>query len=335
MLIKLIRNIEQWYTLKEEWNKLLQESRINVPFLTYQWQKIWWDVFGADKELRIFVGYNIDGTVSCIAPLYAETAEDDRRIYRFIGGEDISDYLDFIVGKGSEVEFIESLMSYINKNEIWDEFRLLNIPDESNTRDVLQDCCRANNINISIKKGKNCPVITLPEDWDEYLQGLNGKSRHELKRKIRKAEKELKDINYTSTDASRDFERDIQDFLLLHRKASKKKILFMSEQMEKFFELISRVFHEKRWLRIYFLSSVNIRISAMMCFDYQETIYLYNSGYNPEYSSVSPGMALLGYCIKDSILREKKIFDFMRGDERYKYELGGVDTTLHNVLISH
>lgn len=333
MKIELVESNEQWGNIKKVWNDLLEKSKINVPFLTYQWQKIWWDFFGNDKELRIFVGYNIDGTVSGIAPFYAETSENGRRIYRFIGGEDISDYLDFIVEKDCEAEFIKSVLSYIIKEEKWDEFRLFNIPDESNTSNALQDYCRANSLNISIEKGKNCPVLMLPGGWDKYMQGLNGKSRHELRRKIRKVEKELKDIQYTSTDVSRDFEKDIHDFLLLHRKASKEKALFMNEQMEKFFELISQVFYKMGWLRIYFLSSGNIRISALMCFDYQDNIYLYNSGYDPEYSSVSPGMALLGYCIKDSILREKKIFDFMRGNERYKYELGAVDAALHNVLI--
>jgi CelD/BcsL family acetyltransferase involved in cellulose biosynthesis len=188
-------------------------------------------------------------------------------------------------------------------------------------------------MSISVKKGKNCPVLTLPDNWDEYLGSLDGKSRHELRRKIRKAEKELRDIRYSSTDTSRDFNKDIEDFLLLHRKTSEEKALFMSEKMKKFFELISRVFYKMGWLRIFFLSSGNIRISTMMCFDYQDKIYLYNSGYDPKYSSVSPGMVLLSYCIKDSILRKRRIFDFMRGNERYKYELGALDTVLHNILI--
>jgi CelD/BcsL family acetyltransferase involved in cellulose biosynthesis len=70
-----------------------------------------------------------------------------------------------------------------------------------------------------------------------------------------------------------------------------------------------------------------------MCFDYRNNIYLYNSGYNPEYSWLSAGILSKALCIKDSIEKGRKRFDFLKGDEVYKYHLGGQELPLYRYTI--
>jgi CelD/BcsL family acetyltransferase involved in cellulose biosynthesis len=52
---------------------------------------------------------------------------------------------------------------------------------------------------------------------------------------------------------------------------------------------------------------------------------VYNSGINFEYSAFSPGWVLLGYLLQWANEHKRERFDFMRGDEDYKYRFGGVD----------
>jgi CelD/BcsL family acetyltransferase involved in cellulose biosynthesis len=73
--------------------------------------------------------------------------------------------------------------------------------------------------------------------------------------------------------------------------------------------------------------------AAMFCFDYEDTLYLYNSGYDPELSPLSPGIVLIGHCLQDAISRGKRYFDFMRGEEDYKYRLGGEDSPIYRIRI--
>ena len=49
---------------------------------------------------------------------------------------------------------------------------------------------------------------------------------------------------------------------------------------------------------------------------------LYNSGFDPRLARFSPGLLLKAYLIKKAIEEKYQIFDFLRGDERYKFNLG-------------
>ena len=70
-----------------------------------------------------------------------------------------------------------------------------------------------------------------------------------------------------------------------------------------------------------------------MYFDYRNTVHLYNSGYDPEYGSLSVGLISKVMCIRDSIERGKRKFDFMKGDEPYKHRLGGREIPIYRCRI--
>ena len=75
-------------------------------------------------------------------------------------------------------------------------------------------------------------------------------------------------------------------------------------------------------------------MAAVICFDYDDRIYLYNSGYDPGFNYLSVGLLSKVLCIKESIESGKKIFDFLKGDEPYKYNLGGQEVPLYRYQIS-
>ena len=72
-----------------------------------------------------------------------------------------------------------------------------------------------------------------------------------------------------------------------------------------------------------------------MCFDYGNSRFLYNSGYDPSYSALSVGLLLKALSLKNAIDDSMKYFDFLRGDERYKYHLGGEDHYLYTMVVSN
>jgi len=74
-------------------------------------------------------------------------------------------------------------------------------------------------------------------------------------------------------------------------------------------------------------------VAAIIAFDYNDIVYLYNSAYDPNYSSLSVGVLSKALYIKDSIERGKKRFDFLKGTERYKYHLGGTEVHLSRCRI--
>ena len=70
-----------------------------------------------------------------------------------------------------------------------------------------------------------------------------------------------------------------------------------------------------------------------MRFDHDGVAYLYNSALDPAYRSLSVGVISKVLHIKDSIERGMRRFDFLKGDERYKYHLGGQEVQLRRCRI--
>ncbi|MFW6174984.1 MAG: GNAT family N-acetyltransferase, partial [Chloroflexota bacterium] len=86
--------------------------------------------------------------------------------------------------------------------------------------------------------------------------------------------------------------------------------------------------------RLYFLELDGKRVATSICFVYHGRNFIYNSGYDPEYRHLSVGLLNHALCIQSSIDEGLEYFDFMRGDESYKYHLGGSDRAVYDVFAS-
>lgn len=82
---------------------------------------------------------------------------------------------------------------------------------------------------------------------------------------------------------------------------------------------------ENKILQLSFLEIGGQRAAAYYCFNYQNKILVYNSGFDPDFGEFSPGWVLLGYLLKWANENRISEFDFMRGNEDYKYRFGGKD----------
>ncbi|MCJ7717278.1 MAG: GNAT family N-acetyltransferase, partial [Anaerolineales bacterium] len=88
------------------------------------------------------------------------------------------------------------------------------------------------------------------------------------------------------------------------------------------------------WLQLAFLTVGDIKAAGYLNFDYNEKIWIYNSGINPMFENLSPGWVLLSKIIQWSIKKQKTTLDFMRGGEPYKYQFGGIDKHIIRMQIS-
>ncbi len=139
-------------------------------------------------------------------------------------------------------------------------------------------------------------------------------------------------MNYrTSTDAN---SPDVDVFLRLFRDSRQDKAAFLTPSMESFFRSLASTMAEMKWLRLSILEIDASPVAATLSFDYKNSVSLYNSGYDPQYSWLSVGVLSKALCIKDSIERGRKTFDFLKGDEEYKYHLGGHEVPLYRCSIS-
>jgi CelD/BcsL family acetyltransferase involved in cellulose biosynthesis len=127
----------------------------------------------------------------------------------------------------------------------------------------------------------------------------------------------------------------VSTFITLHSKSAMDKRDFMNEQMQAFFRDMARAFQERSWLQLVTLYMDERPAASMFNFDYNGSIMVYNSGYDPEeHAWLSPGIVLLAECIAHAIELGRSTFDFLRGGEDYKYRFGAKETRIHRLQIA-
>ena len=175
-----LTRLDSYQSARAQWESLLPMSTSNTFFMTLQWQQAWWDQFGDGAEM-ILLGLTDHGDVKGIAPLVRR----DRTI-SFIGGQDLFDYNDFLVSRGSEESFYPSLMAHLDAEE-WGH-RPAVLPARRLTHPGIPAGAGPEPAAIRWTSRRRTwpPAVLLPADWDSYLQLLTKKDRHELRRKLRR-----------------------------------------------------------------------------------------------------------------------------------------------------
>jgi len=320
----------------DEWNELLQRSSTNVPFLNFDYLKRWWEFKGGgeweDGEL-VLISARQGGKLAGIAPFFIAVHEGIRKIL-FLGSIEISDYLDLIVDPENGEEFTNlALNSLAEQHADIHEILLYNLPQISPTLPWLEKFAEKNGWKIQSERAYHTPVITLSADWESYLAGIDKKQRHEIRRKIRRAEENPDTVRWYFVKDRDSLNREIETFFdLMILDEEKKKFLTprMREQMR---SIITWAF-DNDMLQLSFFMVEGKKAAAYLCLDYHERIWVYNSGFDPQFREYSPGWVLLAYLIQHAILTGKRTFDFMRGDEDYKYRFGAADDFVLKIRLS-
>jgi CelD/BcsL family acetyltransferase involved in cellulose biosynthesis len=123
-------------------------------------------------------------------------------------------------------------------------------------------------------------------------------------------------------------------FLKLFPEARHDKAQFMTDEMRVFFKKLVHSLAEIGIVRFGVLETAQQVIAMVLYFDYQGNIYLYNSAYDPDFKSSSVGILSKAYCIRDSIEKSRRRFDFLKGSEQYKHYLGGKEILLSGCRIT-
>lgn len=294
-------------------------------FVLPAWLQVWWGEFGDKSELYLRSVKKGDDLIG-IAPLLlnGESAF-------FIGSTDVCDFQDFIISPGWEKEFFDVLLENLYQQGITGlDLKSLR-PDSSVLKHLIGEA-RNRGCEVSCDPDDVSLELDLPSTWDGYLQILKGKQRHEVKRKLRRLN-EAGDINFRVVEGLDGVKGDMDTFFELFRKSRSDKDAFMNPEMESFFKSLALAMAEIKILRFCILELDARPVAAVMCLDYNNILYLYNNGYDPQFNSLSVGVISKVLIIKDSIQRGKKKYDFLKGAETYKRRLGGQEVPLSRCQI--
>jgi CelD/BcsL family acetyltransferase involved in cellulose biosynthesis len=326
LTVRVVTTAEGFDALETDWNSLLERSDATV-FQSYEWLRTWWKYFGGERELRILV-FSAGGTVEGIAPMYLSRERllgiQVARRLRFIG-VGLSDYLQVIVSGGNEPRVFEAFMSWLSSHQgEWDAFDLEDVPEKSAAFGQLTTGLAARALPVIRYQGTVCPRINLPGTEAALMDQLGTSTSYNLKRKLKRLRAGFRHEVRLVKDPGDPIGKAMRDFSVIHGgrwKSQGYPSAFDDPHHVAFHEEICREFARRGWLRIYFLDVEGEPVGVCFSFNFRSTIYMYQSNAhgNDEVMRCSPGLVVRSTAIIDGMAEGMRVFDFMRGNESYKY----------------
>lgn len=339
MHLDILRTLDEINAISQEWNDLLSCcSASHVPFLRFEYLSTWWKTLGGGEwphgELFVVTGRETDGELVGIAPLFVTQNLAGERALMLIGSIEISDYLDLIVRTKKLPEFTSQLLDLLDSAQapVWSVIDLYNLPDYSPTLPVLDAAAQQRGWSYQQSPLQKSPYIPLPGDWETYLAGIDKKQRHEIRRKMRRAEESEIPVRWYFVEDPATLDQESEDFLSLMAQDPEKD-RFLTPQMRTQMKAAIKEIFTAGWLQLAFMEVNGEKAASYLNFDYNGHIWVYNSGLNFKFRELSPGWVLLGHLLKWANEHQRAAFDFMRGDEEYKYRFGAIDRFVYRATL--
>ena len=275
------------------------------PFPGRDWLATWWAHRGSGELM-------IGDTGDCLVAL---VRRGDR--VEFAGEPDLTDYHSPL-GSPS-VPALTKLVAGFPEGV---SLVLDSLPREA--ANAVSDALRDIGLSPACEQHTVAAVLDLPATFDAYLAGIGKKDRHELRRKRRRFDREVGPAQLER----RSGRGAVSLFADLHRQSSGDKGDFMTREIEEFFVALHT---EAGGVVDVLVDGSGRACSVIFSFEDEEGFYLYNSAFDPDMIQLSPGNVMLSLLIERAIAEGKHVFDFLKGDERYKFRLGAKTRPLYRV----
>ncbi|MBI1806225.1 MAG: GNAT family N-acetyltransferase [Ignavibacteria bacterium] len=326
--VRLITSNAEFDALEEEWNTLLGHTDTSV-FQTFEWLRTWWKYFAKPNYRLHIIVFIYEQRIVGIAPLFIERQRVlGLRIFsrlQFIG-RGLSDYVDCIIQPGFEQIVLNAFAHYLNANsKQWDVFDVEDVNERSPLVKIFPDMLRNHGINVYQYQGNVCPYINLPTSSEMLLPSLGPTTSYNFKRKFKRLQQGFKAEVETYKEETDDIQRAVAEFSHIHGgrwKSQGYPSAFDDEKHRAFHVEFSCKFARRGWLRIFFLKVNDLPVAVSYSFNYNKRIYMYQSNAHgtDDVMKCSPGFLVRSIAMVDGIEEGMRVFDFLRGDETYKYK---------------
>jgi CelD/BcsL family acetyltransferase involved in cellulose biosynthesis len=352
---------------RSTWDSLAARSPWATPFSDWAFQRAWWDAFAdnAHEETLVFLPADAasDADPIAIVPLMHrhEVEPSDARTHTtmrhgaglgltpveptatalFFGASYHADYATVLAAPDDLPAVADALANYAAAADrhLWDVVDLRRLRCGDPAAEALAGAFGAREMaegwTLNVEREDVCPVVRLAADvdMDGYLATLGKKERHEIRRKVRRAEA----AGEIGLDDSVDPLADLEAFIDLHQKRWGVDGLFPDtpggRQSRVFFRRLFELYGPDGPLRLTFLGVGGRRIASGIHFETADGWLYYNAGIDPDARELSPGVVMTHAYVARALAAGVRRLDFLRGDEPYKYEWGAVDEPIQRLLV--
>jgi CelD/BcsL family acetyltransferase involved in cellulose biosynthesis len=349
------------------WDELAARNPWATPFSSWTFHRAWWEAYGENVHEETLVicqdGSGSDAPIAIVPLMHRHEVEPgDELIHTtmrhgrtlkltpvepsatavFFGASYHADYATILAAPDDLPQVAQALADHLadtTGRQRWDVVDLRRLRCGDPVVDALAQAFGAREIaegwTPNVEREDVCPVVTLPEgvDMDGYLATLGKKERHEIRRKVRRAEA----VGPVRLEDSADPTADLEAFIELHQKRWGALGLFPDTlggaQSRAFLRRLFELNGPDGPLQLTFLTVRGRRIAAGLHFETADGYLYYNAGVDPDAMDLSPGVLMVYSFVQRALSAGKRRLDFLRGDESYKYAWGAVDEPIQRLLV--
>jgi len=321
--INEISENDEFLESREKWNKVLERSRDNNLYLTWEYLSTYWKHFGKEKKLRILCVEDKNDIIA-IAPLrqsrfnFANSLSYD--VIEPLGYQGAA-YTGFILAE-REAECFKLFLNHLVEHDGWDFIHLFDVPETSSIPDLLPEASEVIP-TFELLQSVICPYIPIPNSLDIFMKGLSKKLRSNLRRRMRNLKKDYQRVELKAYNEFGSVEEAMKIYHELHQKRWESKDMpgvFSTQKRRDFSIDVAKHFAANGWLALDFLTANDEPIAVEYCHIYKQRMYGGLSGFDPYYSQYSPGHLVFLKVIEKCIQNKIKEYDFLKGATPYKLE---------------
>ena len=321
--VELVTDYPSFVQLGPVWNRLVEESGVDHPFMRHEWVCTWWDSFKPDGRLYIIV-VKEGAKVVALAPLML----DRGRIYgcpvrRLRGIANIyTERFDLILGTRPE-DASRAIWKFLaERASFWDMLELRQVPAGALVTQHMMRRAFEDKFLLGQWHSTDGPYISITQPWDAYLRSLSKKHVSNLRGRAKGLHR-LGSVQCQVVTGGEDLDRAIQDAFILEAAAWKGQagtaILNAPERLA-FYRRLLILAAEQGWLRLHFLTLEGKRIAVQIALLFHNKLYILKSGYDPHYAAFAPSLVLCEMMLREAWNHHYSEVDFLGSSERWKLE---------------
>jgi tetratricopeptide (TPR) repeat protein len=346
MQINLIENLETFKEIRKNWDVVYEADPQAQFFLSWVWLSGWLKMW--QEPWFILAAKPSPHASSYVAffPLkFRVVRQDGGPLYTQLcmAGNSIADYTGLISLPEYEQEAIPAFAAYLKQQLTWSIFHLKNFLETDTRMSLFLRSFSGESFEFEQSFEENnqdgidnytCPYVPLAEDWERYLQtALGSNTRQKIRRFLRKIEGS-NEFQITHVNAD-NLERHIEILLSLwHSKWESKKGSNCGIIMASLRAMLRHCFeNECLYFPVLWKGDKPIGAIANFMDVSRKSMLFYITGRDETFKNPPPGLVLHAYAIRDAIQNGFKVYDFLRGNEAYKFSFGAKERHIKHIVV--
>jgi CelD/BcsL family acetyltransferase involved in cellulose biosynthesis len=312
---ELITGAAELESLRADWETLWERDHWTTPFQSPQWLIPWCHIF-APEECMLLALRRRGRLVALFPWIIAHRSCEPVHHIAFVGAG-VSDYQDALIENGMEMEAWQCALAWLQALPGRWICQLEQLPAFSPLLDLLLPPAWRESLTTQ----DYCPVLRLNRAGmaDSIPAHQWSNVRYYRKRAEKFGRVEITCATSSTLPASLDH------FFHLHaarwRQAGQDGVL-RDPAVERFHRASAPGLVRAKLLRLFILHIDGEAVAALYGFFHRQRFYYYLGGYDPRFNLLSPGTLLIAHAIEQAIGEGAQEFDFLRGQEAYKYLWG-------------